>query len=115
MSEEVLSAKPRSIFGKLLFGVVFGFIVLLILSLLGDVKAVQQTISQFDWKYFLFALLFTLFNYILRFFKWHYYVNSVNNCGLSMLESLRIFIAGFPLAVTPGKVGEVLKGVWLKQ
>jgi uncharacterized protein (TIRG00374 family) len=32
---------------------------------------------------------------------------------LSIRESARIFVAGFPLAVTPGKVGEALKGVWL--
>jgi hypothetical protein len=26
-----------------------------------------------------------------------------------------LFVAGFPLAVTPGKVGEALKGVWINQ
>jgi uncharacterized protein (TIRG00374 family) len=28
---------------------------------------------------------------------------------------MRLFVAGFPLAVTPGKVGEALKGVWLNR
>jgi len=30
-------------------------------------------------------------------------------------ESARLFVGGFPLAVTPGKVGEVLKAVWIQQ
>jgi uncharacterized protein (TIRG00374 family) len=29
-------------------------------------------------------------------------------------RSLRLFVAGFPLAVTPAKAGEVLKAVWLQ-
>ena len=32
-----------------------------------------------------------------------------------MRESARLFVGGFPLAVTPGKVGEVLKAVWIQQ
>jgi glycosyltransferase 2 family protein len=32
-----------------------------------------------------------------------------------MDESARLFLAGFPLAVTPGKVGEALKAVWLER
>ncbi len=35
--------------------------------------------------------------------------------GFSIWQSARLFVAGFPLALTPGKVGEVLKGVWLNQ
>jgi glycosyltransferase 2 family protein len=57
----------------------------------------------------------TLFNYCLRFFKWHYFIRQIGITQLSWLESARLFIAGFPLAVTPGKIGEALKGLWLNQ
>ncbi len=30
-------------------------------------------------------------------------------------ESARLFVSGFPLAVTPGKVGEALKALWLSE
>ena len=32
-----------------------------------------------------------------------------------LARSARLFVGGFPLAVTPGKVGEVLKAIWLKR
>jgi len=47
--------------------------------------------------------------------KWHYYLGLVGASDLSIRESARIFVAGFPLAVTPGKAGEALKATWLKR
>lgn len=69
----------------------------------------------FKWVYFPLVLLLTLFNYILRFFKWHFYLGLVGVNNYPLLKSARLFLAGFPLAVTPGKVGEALKGVWLQK
>ena len=103
----------RSIVRRLIPGLVLGFLVLLGLAVLGDLRAVSQTILQFHWQYFFVAICFTLINYTLRFFKWHFYLGQIGVKRLSMFQSLRLFVAGFPLAVTPGKVGEVLKGVWL--
>jgi glycosyltransferase 2 family protein len=100
---------------RLVPGLLFGFFVLLALALLGDLRQVGQAILRFNWWIFPLALLFTLFNYTLRFFKWHYYLGQIGVKGISKRQSLRLFVAGFPLAVTPGKVGEVLKGIWLKQ
>lgn len=107
--------KSPSILRRLIPGLVLGFVVMLVLGLLGDLRQVGAVILQFDWRVFPLALLFTLFNYGLRFLKWQYYLGQMGVKGLSWAESLRLFVAGFPLAVTPGKVGEALKGVWLKQ
>ncbi len=109
------STPTRSIIRRLIPGLLFGFIVFLALALLGDLRQVGQAILRFNWRIFPIALLFTLFNYTLRFFKWHYYLGQIGLKGISKRQSLRLFVAGFPLAVTPGKVGEALKGVWLKQ
>jgi len=110
------SAPPTgSIIRRLVPGLLFGFFVLLALALLADVRQVGQTILRFDWRIFPLALLFTLFNYTLRFIKWHYYLGQIGIKGISKKQSLRLFVAGFPLAVTPGKVGEALKGIWLNQ
>jgi len=92
---------------------ILGFVVVLGISLLGDIREVSQTILHFRWEYFAVAIAFTLLNYTLRFFKWHYYLAQIGVRGLPLPESLRLFVAGFPLAMTPGKVGEVLKGIWL--
>lgn len=100
---------------RLIPGLVLGFVVLIGLALLGDLREVRQSLLRFRWEYFLVALGFTLFNYILRFLKWHFYLGQIGVRGLPWPQSLRMFVAGFPLAVTPGKVGEALKGVWLKK
>jgi glycosyltransferase 2 family protein len=110
-----MNMQKTGILRKLLPGLVLGFIVFVALALLGDLRQVRDSLLQFRWEYFFIALGFTLINYTLRFFKWHFYINQVGARNLSLWQSLRMFIAGFPLAVTPGKVGEVFKGVWLNR
>lgn len=105
----------QSIRKKLIPGLILGVLVLIGLALLGDLRQVQKSILAFDWRFYPFALLLTLGNYTLRFFKWHFYLGQIGVRKFALRHSLRLFVAGFPLAVTPGKVGEVLKGVWLNQ
>lgn len=102
---------------RLLPGILFGFFVLLALALISDLRQVSARMLAFRWQLYPLVLLFTLFNYGLRFVKWHFYLAQigVNVDALTLRESARLFFAGFPLAVTPGKAGEALKGYWLNQ
>jgi uncharacterized protein (TIRG00374 family) len=106
---------PQSMLRRLIPGILLGFLVLLGLALLGDLRKVSQFLIAFDWRLFPIVILLTLFNYTLRFLKWHFYLGQIGIRRFSWVRSAQLFVAGFPLAVTPGKVGEVLKGVWLKQ
>jgi glycosyltransferase 2 family protein len=106
--------KPSSLTRRLSLGIFFGFLVMLALTLAGDLRQVGDRVLTFRWALYPLVILLTLFNYVLRFFKWHYYLGQIGVHDLSLMESARLFVAGFPLAVTPGKVGEALKGVWLK-
>ena len=108
-------ATNRIDLNKLSYGLLFGFLVVIGLIFIGDVHKVSKLFITFQWRLFPFVILLTLSNYTLRFFKWHYYLHVVGIQEISILESLRIFIAGFPLAVTPGKVGEAIKGIWLEK
>lgn len=96
-------------------GLVIGFVVVLGLLFFGDIRQIGNVVLAFDWRYYLIAVLFTLFNYTLRFIKWHYYLRLLGITRLAWMQSLRLFVAGFPLAITPGKSGEVLKALWLQQ
>jgi len=107
--------KTKTIFRRLIPGLIFGFFIFLILILMGDIQQVTERVLKFNWAYLPLVLIFTLLNYILRFFKWHFYLGLVGINDYPLLESARLFLAGFPLAVTPGKVGEALKGVWLQR
>lgn len=78
----------------------------------GDWGHLAAAMGRFAWTAIPIALLLTLVNYALRFGKWHYYVRRIG-ARPTLLESLLIFVAGFALAVTPGKTGEFLKAYLL--
>jgi glycosyltransferase 2 family protein len=100
---------------RLMIGVGLGMLVLIGLALWSDLPSLRDALGQFDWRLFPLVLACTLFNYVLRFFKWHYYVRRLGVRNLAASRSARLFVAGFPLAFTPGKVGEALKAVWLSE
>lgn len=104
-----------AILPRLFAGLALGFVVLLAIMLLGDIRQVRAQVFAFQWAWFPLVLALTLFNYLLRFLKWHYYLGLVGVSQYPWRRSARLFVAGFPLAVTPGKVGEALKGVWLNK
>jgi uncharacterized protein (TIRG00374 family) len=105
---------PKNLLRRLAWGLLFGFLVFLVLALISDLRQVSRHILTFRWGLYPLVLGLTLFNYSLRFVKWHYYLGQVGVRTLPAPDSLRLFVGGFPLAVTPGKVGEALKAVWLK-
>jgi uncharacterized membrane protein YbhN (UPF0104 family) len=100
---------------RLIAGLVFGFLVALGVAFLGDIRQVTAHLASFAWGLLPLILACTLFNYLLRFVKWHLYLREIGAHTVGWAESARLFVAGFPLAVTPGKIGEALKGVWVNQ
>jgi glycosyltransferase 2 family protein len=108
--------QPKQTFTRrLLTGIIFGFLVVLALALVTDIRQVKEHIFDFQWKYYPAVVGLTFFNYLLRGIKFHCYLRQVGADRIALKESFRIFFAGFPLAVTPGKAGEALKGVWIRQ
>jgi uncharacterized protein (TIRG00374 family) len=58
-------------------------------------------------------LALSLLNYLLRFARWQHYLTLLGH-PVPWLASCRIYFAGFALTTTPGKMGELLRGVLLK-
>lgn len=100
---------------RLAFGLLLGFLVFVGVILAGDLRQVAAQAITFRWGLIPPVLALTLVNYSLRFVKFHYYLRQVGVRHLPTRQTIRLFVAGFPLAVTPGKVGEALKGVWINQ
>lgn len=59
------------------------------------------------------ALAMSLINYSLRFVRWQLYLSRLKY-PVAWAPSLRIYLSGFALTTTPGKAGEVFRGVLLK-
>lgn len=101
--------------GKLIISIAFGVVVMLGLGVFGDLPKMAQTLAGFTWAYLPLILLLTLFNYGLRFVKWDYYLHQLNIHSIGKRDSAGIFTAGLTMAMTPGKVGELLKSYLVKQ
>ncbi|MDQ6694006.1 MAG: flippase-like domain-containing protein [Chloroflexota bacterium] len=101
--------------GKLIIGLVLGLVVVAGLSVYADFNKMLEVLRHFEWGLVPFILLFTLFNYALRFYKWDVYLRLIGATGVPKRTSLLIFLSGFAMAMTPGKVGEILKSYLLRQ
>ena len=99
---------------KLLVGAVLGVIVLVAMGIYADARALTASLSAFRWPLLGAALLLTLLNYGLRFLKWHYYLHTLGE-RVDWRSSALVFLSGLSMAVTPGKFGELLKALLLKE
>jgi len=99
---------------KIVAGLLFGIVVIVGLALAADLPQVISAVERFEWSWLPLILGLTSFNYLLRFFKWHYYLRQVDVRNIGWGDSLQVFLGGFSMTVTPGKVGEAFKSLWLK-
>jgi uncharacterized membrane protein YbhN (UPF0104 family) len=116
VSEERSSeGPPTPSLGRGLIAALLGAIaVFAALSVAGDVRALGHSLRQFHFSALLIALGLVLGNYALRFLRWQYYLKTLGlrvDIGFSAL----VFLAGFIMSVTPGKMGEVLKSFLLNE
>lgn len=97
----------------LIFSLALALVVMTAIALYGDLPHLVSAIAHFRWEFLPIILGLTLFNYCGRFLKWQYYLKRLT-ISLSWRKSLLIFISGLSMAITPGKVGELLKSYLLK-
>ncbi len=74
---------------------------------------IRVTLAEFHGVAFAVALGLACLNYLLRFCKWQYYLARLGIAGIPWLDSLLVYLTGFVLTITPGKVGEVFKSAVL--
>jgi glycosyltransferase 2 family protein len=100
---------------KILFSLLFAILVYAALLLFSDLNRLEAVLHDFRWELVPIIVAFTLFNYMLRFVKWHYYLSVTGVRGLHWLDSLMVFFAGFSMTITPAKSGELLKSFLVRQ
>ena len=99
---------------KLTIGFGLGLLVVGGLVLYGDIQEIAQLMQHFRWSLVPAILGLTIFNYILRGWRFHYYLGQLGLKNISWWASFRIFMGGFSLSLTPGKFGEFVRLLWLK-
>jgi uncharacterized protein (TIRG00374 family) len=107
---------PTNLRRSILISVGIGLIVAVVLGFVSDIRQVGDSLRSFNWWVLPAVIGFTLFNYALRWLKWDYYLRRMGmGQGVSHAMSGLLFTSGMLMAVTPGKIGEVLKSFLLKR
>jgi uncharacterized membrane protein YbhN (UPF0104 family) len=75
--------------------------------------ATLEALLRFRWRLLPLILGAVLVNYALRFAKWEYYLR-VLAIPLPRRQSLLVFLAGLTMAISPGKLGEVVKALLVR-
>jgi uncharacterized protein (TIRG00374 family) len=102
----------RGLGRKMVGAVLAAAVVFAALALYGDVQELRRTASAFAPMAFVVGLLLAAGNYGLRIVRWQYYLVRIG-VHVPFGESAMVFLAGFVMSVTPGKVGEVFKSLLL--
>jgi glycosyltransferase 2 family protein len=98
---------------RLLWATALGGAVTIVLALLANLSATLGALARFQWALVPAILAAVLANYALRFAKWHFYLRRLAIL-LPLRQSALVFLAGFTMSITPGKVGELLKAVLVR-
>jgi len=99
---------------KLIAPTLFAVLVYAALLFYGDYRAIGEALRALSARAALVGLALSLANFLIRGFRWHYYLR-LKELALPFRHTMVIFIAGLGMSITPGKVGEVLKSLLLKE
>jgi uncharacterized protein (TIRG00374 family) len=98
----------------LLLVLLIGIAVFAAFSIYADVGKLGNRLAGFEWWAMGAALGLALTNYFLRFVRWSLYLRSAE-ISLPTGLSAKIFLSGFALSVTPGKLGELVKCYFIRE
>ncbi len=116
MSEVEMEKESRSFIsmGKLLALILIGVVIYLVMFLFANWEEVVAALATIEWWWVVPVMMgFSFLNYIIRYFKWQYYLHRIG-VYFSHADSFSIFLAGFTLTVSPGKIGEAIKGYFCR-
>ncbi len=100
---------------KVVVFVLLGVIIYLIIAWIGQIDQVVGLLASLElWWILPTMMALSFLNYAIRYIKWQYYLHRID-VYLSHRDSFSVFLAGFTLTVTPGKVGEVIKGYFINE
>ena len=103
--------RSRSLKATLWISLLFGLAVMVAFALFGDLKKTTEAVVGMNHLFWPVLLLLSALNYVTRWLKWEYFLR-VLGVRLNWRDSIGIFLGGFVLSVTPGKLGEIFKA-WL--
>lgn len=100
---------------RILLGFGIAFVIYVGMLLFTNTEELIAHLRAYPWA-LLFPLIgLKLISWAFRFWEWHYYLGVVGaRDKISLFDSAVLFVSGFTMAVSPGKIAEILKAVILK-
>lgn len=92
---------------------VLGALVLFVFALVADADRLAAALRAFSAVYLVPVLLLASANYLIRFVRWQFYLG-VLGIATPLGVSAGVFFSGLAMAITPGKLGELVKCVMLR-
>ena len=99
---------------NLVLAIALGAAAFLAISLLSDFGALSSALAGFDLALIPAILGLVSLSYAGRFVRWLYYLN-VLKVSVPLGQNAAIFAAGLSMTISPGKLGEVMKSVFVRQ
>jgi glycosyltransferase 2 family protein len=104
----------RKYLRPLIVSVALAIVIYLAIALALDWQNSYRAFMSLSLGVWLLILSLTLMNFIFRGVRWHGYMLLLGH-RIPLLKDLAIYLAGLAFTTTPGKVGETVRSVYLKQ
>jgi uncharacterized protein (TIRG00374 family) len=99
---------------NLILALALGVAVYLVLAIFSGFGSLTAALDDFNLALVPAILGLVLLSYVGRFFRWLYYLK-ILKVSVPLLTNAAIFAAGLSMTISPGKLGEVLKSVFVRQ
>jgi len=87
---------------------VVGIILYLAFLIISDLNVISSKIFEMNIKFLPYILLLAPLSWLVVFFRWHFLLKN-SKIIIPKKENFKIYMTGFAMSATPGKVGELIK------
>jgi uncharacterized protein (TIRG00374 family) len=98
----------------LIAAIVIGFLVFIGVGLFGGIGQVYTTILSANPYIYVFAFIFMLCCFAIRFIKWDYYLKTLG-LHIPTAKNLQIYLSLYSMDLTPGKIGRIISAYTLNR
>lgn len=98
---------------NLLLALVLGVGIYLVMAFISGFGDLREALDNINWGVIAIALGLVAVSYSVRYVRWAYYLRLLK-VQVPLKMNIAIFAAGLAMTISPGKFGEVLKSVFIR-
>lgn len=104
----------RGLLKKLLLPAAIAVLAYGLLLFYADADAIIRHVGDVAPRVLFVGTALACGNFVVRYFRWQFYLRRLE-LDIETGDSVLIFLSGFAMSITPGKLGEVIKALLLKE